>query len=133
MPVGQFSLGRPAGSDLDDQAVQAMDENVMGIVPALVFGSLPVTLVAIPLLLHPVVAMEKGFDRIAEFQIQKQTRSLTGLDLPLSGGTANRTGKHRSDRIEHAHDPPPSFDRTGSSAVMTLFRDDRTDRSATNK
>jgi len=85
IPVRQFSFGRLIGKNFDDQAVEAMDENNMGMFPAFVFRSFLLAVVAIPSLFHPIIAVEKRFDGIAELKIQKQTRPLLGLNLPLSG------------------------------------------------
>jgi hypothetical protein len=46
-----------------------VDENVMGILPTFVLGSLFLTFVAMPVLAHPIVAMEEGFDRITDLQV----------------------------------------------------------------
>jgi hypothetical protein len=85
IPVRQFSFGWLTGNDFDNQAVEAMNEYAMGMFPAFVFRSFLLAVAAIPALFYPIVAIEKRFDGIAEFKIQKKTRPLLGLNLPLSG------------------------------------------------
>ena len=74
-----------------------MDESVMGTVPAFVLGSLSLTLSAVPLLPHPVIAMEKGFDGIADLQF-KSTQGPCFVWISLSAAEPH-TGQERIPRI----------------------------------
>jgi len=64
-PVGHFSFGRLDRRDFHDQAVDAMYESRLSVLPAFFFGHSLLAILAMPSLFYPVVSVEEGFDGIA--------------------------------------------------------------------